>query len=274
MLTKNISQLNPKGEVASPGDFLAIWDIATGTTKRIAISELPVSFGSGGTGSVTVLGSPFKVFNGDPSYVIDSGNSIITDVRLMGKTGYIVSSTQVGSEFRNSQLTYDPTNGKVTISAFVLGTGEHISIYADGTTVTTNYNSLLTDLAMLKLIAAPFYITPTGANGGMLLWKRPAAEIPAGWQEVVNWRGRMPMGWDPDDPDFATVRTSNGGAKTVTLTKANMPTQVRIDGEASEYSETAGATGHTIKNSFPGGGTSISIVNPYRIVMFIEFIGI
>ena len=34
------------------------------------------------------------------------------------------------------------------------------------------------------------------AGGGMVFWNKPAAEIPDGWQEVVNWRGRIPIGLD------------------------------------------------------------------------------
>ena len=34
--------------------------------------------------------------------------------------------------------------------------------------------------------------------GLIALWGKPASEIPAGWREYVNLRGKMPIGLDPD----------------------------------------------------------------------------
>jgi hypothetical protein len=263
-----------------PTDIVPFFQVSTGLTKGTPVSNLP---GGSGGGTGTALGSPFKVKNGDASYVINGDNSVITDVRLIGKSGYVVSSTQISTEFRDAELTYDDVHGKLTILNFILDAGEHVTIYADGVvTATTGYNSILTDLTTLKLIAAPFYLTVTGANGGMLLWKRPVSDIPPGWQEVVNWRGRLPMGYDPGDADFNTIGAT-GGIKQQVIVEANIQ-EITVSLPTAD-----GAIPGGYSSSFVGLSQSSSThstvkvgvttptpleLNPYRIAMFIEFVGL
>lgn len=58
--------------------------------------------------------------------------------------------------------------------------------------------------------------------GLIAIWDRPAAEIPDGWEEYVDLRGRMPIGQTADDSEFSSLRGS-GGAKTKTLSLAELP---------------------------------------------------
>lgn len=142
-------------------------------------------------------------------------------------------------------------------------------------------NTLANRVATLEKYAAPFAVS----GGGMVLWRKPANEIPDGWREVTDWRGRLPMGWNPDDAAFSTMG-QNIGAKTanvsVTLpysgwsfTSTDKPDTGKGgrlvvasgDHEQSEYLESIAVA----KADKSGAGT-INLLNPARIVMFIELI--
>lgn len=109
-------------------------------------------------------------------------------------------------------------------------------------------------------------------GGGMVLWNKPAIEIPEGWQEVADWRGRMPVGFKSSDVDFNTVGAV-GGAKGVTLTTANMPKEdIRPIAVGSTYNASVIKTDGAVVGQTPDP-TQVNIMNPYRVVYFIEYIG-
>lgn len=138
------------------------------------------------------------------------------------------------------------------------------------------------------------------SGGGMVLWNKPAADIPTGWQEVIDWRGRMPIGFDANQPEFDTIGKP-GGAKnkklsinelpkhnfhtfspSSTATKNNTvnPTTYPVadsDGTGwgnETYRIRQSSTKPTLgKSSDVGGDEQFSLLNPYRVVLFIEFIG-
>lgn len=121
------------------------------------------------------------------------------------------------------------------------------------------------------------------AGGGMVLWNKPANEIPTGWQEVVDWKGRIPVGMDAAQTEFNTLGKI-GGAKSKTLSIAEMPEHDHslffkeyatgttgnpgYDGGSNNYD-----TDVSKKTTKTGSGQEFSILNPYRTVLFIEFIG-
>lgn len=123
--------------------------------------------------------------------------------------------------------------------------------------------------------------------GLIAIWGKPASEpIPEGWQECTDLRGRMPLGWNPDDADFNQIGTMNG-EKTHTLTVAEMPAHSH-SGKTLTPSEAVGIhwDGHDGIGFRPGsannapGDTGLTGGNqphnnmpPYRIIKFIEFIG-
>lgn len=123
------------------------------------------------------------------------------------------------------------------------------------------------------------------AGGGMVLWNKPAADIPDGWQEVVDWRGRMPVGLDEVQTEFNVIGKT-GGAKNKTLSISEIPEHDHDlprdngvpDGVSSMQSvvnsdnsdEGINAASKTGKR---GGGQQFSLLNPYRVVLFIEYIG-
>lgn len=118
------------------------------------------------------------------------------------------------------------------------------------------------------------------AGGGMVFWNKPAADIPAGWQEVVDWRGRMPVGFDVSQPEFNTMG-KDGGAKNKTLSVAEMPSHSHAignsrrntgggsGGDENHPKSYAGVRDHITDTQ--GSGQEFSILNPYRTVLFIEY---
>ena len=133
---------------------------------------------------------------------------------------------------------------------------------------------LVTRLEKLEKKSAVFQ-----AGGGMVLWNKPALDIPEGWAEVANWKGRIPVGLDATQTEFNLIG-KQGGSKSKRLSISEMPSHTHdIDlvdetgSGAPAGGNPAGISNGTGKTKSQGGGVSFSIMNPYRVVMFIEFIG-
>ncbi len=136
------------------------------------------------------------------------------------------------------------------------------------------------------------------SGGGMVLWNKPANEIPAGWHEVADWKGRIPVGVDDrlnfigqlENPEFATISAGElvpgriGGNKNKTLNINEMPPHNHEMGGLRNYTgnnspntpgnydqSSGGGLLYTYNN---GGGQAFSILNPYRTVIFIEYTGV
>lgn len=134
------------------------------------------------------------------------------------------------------------------------------------------------------------------AGGGMVLWNKPAIEIPGGWYEVADWKGRIPVGVDDrlnligqlENPEFATLVSGQlvpgrtGGKKTHKLTQAELP-NYNLTRDVDKETPTGG--NETIWSSAPGtfatqtinsggGDQPHPILNPYRTVLFIEYTGV
>jgi hypothetical protein len=146
--------------------------------------------------------------------------------------------------------------------------------------------SVLQRIAELEKKNAVFQV-----GGGMVFWNKAANLIPPGWHEVVNWRGRMPVGMDITvdgtgafvNPEFSPVTSGGsdpgrtGGAKSKTLLIAEIPAHTHsVDvstggataGGGSGVEPTSGQTGAT------GGGQAFSLLNPFQTVLFIEWTGV
>jgi hypothetical protein len=270
--------------------------------------------GGGGSTSIISVASPFLVSNASPNYSYDAvTNSVkITDERLLHKTAYPIATTQFGGGYlRQNLLTYnsvdpdDDTKGSVIISAFQLDNDEQIIITlpgerdADGDTL---FVQMMADVAFLKLIAAPFIPTLTGPNGGKVWWPKAAGEIPAGWQECVAMRGVLPIAQDPADIYSAVANPdglsrpigTKGGAKMHTNTIdemaphthdiiipsrdltnwANSGPDLTHDGEGDERTLTTEEAGGVDDGAGNKVAKPYSIMNPYLIGMWIEFVGV
>lgn len=126
------------------------------------------------------------------------------------------------------------------------------------------------------------------AGGGVVLWNKPANQIPAGWREVEDLRGLFPVGFDSSQVEFNTMGKW-GGAKIKTLTVNEMPRHShsvasQTGGDNSDHSNKTALAGgdkspqeagfnFTSYTSQEGSGQAFSILNPYRVVMFIEYVG-
>ncbi|KFF13124.1 hypothetical protein IW15_10200 [Chryseobacterium soli] len=124
---------------------------------------------------------------------------------------------------------------------------------------------------LLELKTAPII------NGGIVwAWRRPFDEIPEGWKECIDLRGKTLVGLDPDDPDFATLNASFG-SKTHKLTISEIPIH---DHATAEYAGPPGQNGNHLsastngassaKTATTGGDQPHNNVQPSRIVNFIE----
>ena len=144
-----------------------------------------------------------------------------------------------------------------------------------------------TDVAALVARVLALENKPSNVPVGLIaIWDRPVGDIPEGWEEYVEMRGKMPVGHNGDDADFDNLG-STAGSKTKTLTVAEMPAHThaafgggdfgiiadRADaGNSSSNSEVA-TNNHHPTTASTGGGVAFSIMNPHRIVHFIKYIG-
>lgn len=155
----------------------------------------------------------------------------------------------------------------------------------------TGFNKLVERVNKLEVFARPF-----SSGFGAVLFLRPAAEIPEGWEEVTDLRGRMPIGQNPDDANLSSVLENFlGGSKTKQIYKSNLPAE-GIGYKDAYYIEnaTTGGLDGTIyvgENKFGsnksdndnnrlfyrnattdnlGNGVELDVMNPYRIVIFIK----
>jgi len=137
-----------------------------------------------------------------------------------------------------------------------------------------------TALDALIVRVAALEARPSNIPLGLIaIWGRPLDEIPAGWEEYVNLRGRMPIGLNPDDPDFANLGNP-GGNKTRTLSIPELPAisfkyqkakpgrGYRTATDDNPLSLLEEANTNTI-----GEGRAFDIMNPHRIVHFIKYVG-
>ena len=152
-------------------------------------------------------------------------------------------------------------------------------------------DNIVTRVKKLEVFARPF-----SSGFGAVLFLRPAAEIPEGWEEVTDLRGRMPIGQNPDDANLSSVLENFlGGSKTKQIYKSNLPAE-GIGYKDAYYIEnaTTGGLDGTIyvgENKFGsnksdndnnrlfyrnattdnlGNGVELDVMNPYRIVIFIK----
>src|SRR5690606_31525124 len=110
-------------------------------------------------------GSPFKLRLTDTDYVeVTGGNTIVTHPGLVGFDDYPVMTTQMNVIFRDEDLTYNSTDGTVTISDFELQAGELLILcppsmkWAETTGSGSALAALVARVDELERMAAPFVV--------------------------------------------------------------------------------------------------------------------
>lgn len=186
----------PSHEPIKGSDMFYVWNAAAGQLQHANVNQLPFGSGSGG-GVVTMIGSPFKVNVESEQVSLDDGNTIISDSRLLGKSGYPINTTQLNnSTFRNNEVVYDAENGTVTILDFVLQSSEEISLFPEGVSTAAgggNLQPILDRLASLEAMVAPFVPLSGGSNYARVWWTGGIDTIPVGWIEDTTWRDYTPI---------------------------------------------------------------------------------
>ncbi|HAO08690.1 MAG TPA: hypothetical protein DCQ50_17305 [Chryseobacterium sp.] len=130
-------------------------------------------------------------------------------------------------------------------------------------------------LELLELKTAPII------NGGIVIaWRKPVDEIPAGWKECLDFRGKTIVGWNPNESEFANLN-SNIGSKTHTLTIPEMPSHNHqifgqdnsanpIGAASNEVANVENAGPFNRNSSSVGGGQPHNNIQPSRIALYIE----
>lgn len=119
--------------------------------------------------------------------------------------------------------------------------------------------------------------------GLIAIWGQAANLIPVGWAEYTELRGKVAIGLDPDDLQLA-VLGSSGGAKNKKLSINEIPEhdhdyeKYRLDQEVSTSGDGVRSLNKNnisdvFKTSKMGGGQAFSIMNPYRVVQYIKYVG-
>lgn len=233
---------------------------------------------------------------------------VVSVQQISGGSGYTIGDTFTiadlpGITFTVSalvdvlgNLVYDETNGILTIKNYQLSDKKHITIYADGVVsagvqafIASQQATITSHTRALGPILAT--IASQSKSGVIWPWRFAQSLIPSGWQECTDFQGKTCIGQDPSDLYNAVTNPtglSQGintivGNKNVVLDANNIP---ELKTDASEFATgpgrtvqayieiNAAASGKTFLTV--NGSTSndpVELLNPARIVMWIEFIG-
>lgn len=131
------------------------------------------------------------------------------------------------------------------------------------------------------------------AGGVVFPWRKKLSEIPLGFQEVTDLRGKTVFGMDISvDPttgayinsEFAPLTTGqndpkrNGGSKTFILEKGNLP-NITIDTTKHGNKVAGDATGNDVLYldtsgvNIGGNSNPVEALPPFQTVIFIEYVG-
>lgn len=126
-----------------------------------------------------------------------------------------------------------------------------------------------------RVTALESVLITTIPSGLIAIWGQAANLIPAGWTEYTPLSGRMPVGYDSSIPGFDTLGFA-AGSKTHANTAAEMaphkhPIQTNNKNAAGSGSEKVLVNSETDAAVGTGGtGTPYDIMNPYRVVLYIQ----
>ncbi|OXA71709.1 hypothetical protein B0A67_10145 [Flavobacterium aquidurense] len=167
--------------------------------------------------------------------------------------------------------------GKVYLDNLSASNATGSLLVIDNANQVTKSNTLLQSLIdRIKILEEkPATAVPIGM---IALWGK-TAPFPEGWEEYLPLRGRMPVGLDISQPEFNTMQ-GTGGAKNKLLTIDEIPAHthtydkaIKGRGYQTRSDDNPLSTNTSVTSGSAGGGQAFSILNPYRIVQFIEYTG-
>ncbi len=143
----------------------------------------------------------------------------------------------------------------------------------DNTVSQQDFDAMVERVEILEQQTAPII------NGGVVFpWRKPVGEIPAGWKECTDFRGKMLFGRHPNIAEFSQVGME-GGNNSIVQTVAQMPKHKHGYTPSRPWQAGSGGGFRGGDNTFSanseytsevGGNEAMDIMNPYRIVNFIE----
>ncbi|PWN62318.1 hypothetical protein [Chryseobacterium oncorhynchi] len=217
-------------------------------------------------GIVAINGKLYEFLGGQDTGTVYIHEQAISKTFQNTETKTLIYKKTV--QFGNSATTYNWAD-------FVkLKPLKEIQVQVENSATKQQLNAVLDRINLLELKTAPI------ENGGIAwVWRKPLVDIPAGWKECTDFRHKTIYGWDPNESPF-NVLNSNVGSKTAIIQQKNLP-NINIGtnlyysggGYADDWpADNIGSnvTPNEVKTKALGDGEALDILNPGRIVLFIE----
>ncbi|KFF26800.1 phage baseplate protein [Chryseobacterium vrystaatense] len=149
-----------------------------------------------------------------------------------------------------------------------LETLRNIQVKVNNTATQIDLSALTARIEKLEQKTAPII------NGGIVVaWRKPAAEIPAGWKECLDFRGKTIVGWSPNESEFNNLG-GEYGSKTHTLNIDQMPRHSHQHYWTIGSGGASGRGGTLVdgwrSTSEVGGNQPHNNIQPSRIALYIE----
>ena len=187
----------------------------------------------------------------------------------------------IGSDGQNKAFVL---SGKFKAGDFVKLVNTSTAIYGYGLYNSANVPNLVQTLANIQQTFNNWtkIMSVFIEDGAMLFWNKPANLIPQGWQEVVEWRGRFPVGLDLSLTEFNSIGKTGGESyhkltidemakhKHKVYGEDNDAVPTSPNGEVSQLYNNASNYRYTEE---VGGDVPHNNLPPYRVVLFIEYVG-
>lgn len=195
--------------------------------------------------------------------LVDDSNQSTTSLSLNYQSDW--QNTNIGGKVYLENLNTSNSTG----SLLVIDNANHV-------TKSNSLPQLLDRITALESKIANGTAVPIGM---IALWGKPAP-FPEGWEEYVPLKGKMPVGFNIDETEFNSI-TKSGGIKSKSLSIEEMPPH------SHTYEKAIPIRGYDFQDRTPpfggyesadtstvGEGKAFSILNPYKVVYFIEYTGI
>jgi len=225
--------------------------------------------------NATTLNVPIKIQTlkiDEAVTFVSNFDSDVTHVLIRG-TDLTPKALTITGDFKAGQKV-QILNKLATIEIYGLYDSSYISDLKDR--FETLEASILTFVQKLSIFTV---------GGAMFIWNKPLNEIPDGYQEVLDFKGKTVFGFDVTNPLFNVIG-AGGGSVTKTIAKANLPNvKLKVFPSGDRYGENgvpqagffsssgdSSSGGSTfVETEALGSGTALDVLNPYRIVAFIEW---